>query len=329
MTERTRRVFRLIDVCVAAVIAVLLLAILVPALTRVPPGEFRVTCLNHQKNLGTALINYEGRKGRFPGWREQIGAAESPKSASWVFVLLPDLDRNDLYRAYGQGGIRFGFDPTEAMDLLICPQDESAHVRDAPTSFAVNSGMPDAWISPLDSATRTGDLAANGIFHDLDPLWLRPLGNAEKKLTIVTSNYVAAHDGTTSTILLSDRVEAGNWPQYGNRTTPGENITGIVWQNDLPPPAGSLHPEARINGLRPPAAESFTDVNHVRPSSFHPGGVVVTFADGHTRFISDQIDYLVYALLMTPHGAAARDPETDRPVRAEFRETALTDEMLQ
>ena len=42
-----------------------------------------------------------------------------------------------------------------------------------------------------------------------------------------------------------------------------------------------------------------------RPSSSHPGGVVVVFAGGNTRFLRDDIDYPVYCLLMTPNGANA------------------------
>ena len=42
-----------------------------------------------------------------------------------------------------------------------------------------------------------------------------------------------------------------------------------------------------------------------RPASSHPGGVIVAFAGGNTRFVRDDIDYPVYCLLMTPNGAHA------------------------
>ena len=44
-----------------------------------------------------------------------------------------------------------------------------------------------------------------------------------------------------------------------------------------------------------------------RPASNHPGGVVVSFCDGHVRFISQDIDYDVYKQLMTPGGAGSGD----------------------
>jgi len=43
-----------------------------------------------------------------------------------------------------------------------------------------------------------------------------------------------------------------------------------------------------------------------RPSSPHPGGFHITFADGHTQFMSQDVTYQTYAELMTPCGAPAR-----------------------
>ena len=40
-----------------------------------------------------------------------------------------------------------------------------------------------------------------------------------------------------------------------------------------------------------------------RPASNHPGGVIVTFVGGNTRFLREDIDYPVYCLLMTSDGA--------------------------
>ena len=39
-----------------------------------------------------------------------------------------------------------------------------------------------------------------------------------------------------------------------------------------------------------------------RPSSAHPGGVIVVFAGVNTRFVKEDIDYRVYCLLMTTNG---------------------------
>lgn len=46
------------------------------------------------------------------------------------------------------------------------------------------------------------------------------------------------------------------------------------------------------------------------PSSNHPTGVDASFCDGHTRFISQDIDYTVFCLLMTPWGQMCNTPGT-------------------
>jgi prepilin-type processing-associated H-X9-DG protein len=49
-----------------------------------------------------------------------------------------------------------------------------------------------------------------------------------------------------------------------------------------------------------------------RPSSYHPNGVNMVFADSHLKFVSDQIDYYVYCLLMSSNGQRVRKPGTQQ-----------------
>jgi prepilin-type processing-associated H-X9-DG protein len=46
--------------------------------------------------------------------------------------------------------------------------------------------------------------------------------------------------------------------------------------------------------------------SYARPSSRHPGVVVVSFCDGHSTTLNNEIDYLVYCQLMTPRGKLAQ-----------------------
>lgn len=57
-----------------------------------------------------------------------------------------------------------------------------------------------------------------------------------------------------------------------------------------------------------------TDFQNGRPSSNHPGGFLVSFCDGSTRMLSDDIEYRVYCLLMTPDGANAKYPYPGNPM---------------
>jgi len=45
-----------------------------------------------------------------------------------------------------------------------------------------------------------------------------------------------------------------------------------------------------------------------RPSSAHVSGVNMAFADGSSRFVTEQIDYRVYQAIMTPRGKSSDVP---------------------
>jgi prepilin-type processing-associated H-X9-DG protein len=63
-------------------------------------------------------------------------------------------------------------------------------------------------------------------------------------------------------------------------------------------------PEGPLIDYRQTAAKPFTSL----PSSHHPGGVIVSFCDGHQQFLSDDTQYRVYQHLMTPDSSAAGVP---------------------
>lgn len=72
-------------------------------------------------------------------------------------------------------------------------------------------------------------------------------------------------------------------------------------------PVASVH---KINGgdvynVRMSAA-NMADI--ARPSSLHPGGVNVGYADGHVVFVTDSIDYRIYQAIMTPNTRSSDMP---------------------
>lgn len=81
----------------------------------------------------------------------------------------------------------------------------------------------------------------------------------------------------------------------------------IFWDNLHVDNSGEFQDEAHINGKGWAMQASQANPNRLfhpassaRPSSAHGDGVGVVFADGHTQFINEDIDYAVYTLLMTP-----------------------------
>jgi len=293
-----RRGFTLIELLIVIFLVGLLIALAAPALMQTRDASRRSTCMNRQREVMLAIASFEQEKGRFPGWREQLGAPGTWKTVSWEFSLLPYLQRQDLYRVYAPGGERAAAEPTELVTFFVCPADEVGAAT-TPSSYGVNCGVQDGALP-----NGPADFAANGIFHNQ----MRSMNPGARRVQVKLADLV---DGQQNTIALTDRTEVQNWTDWQK-----VQRIGIWWQNTLTPPAPS-----RINGLKPPLPES-KDLQHVRPSSFHAGGVVASFADGHAQFLSEDVDYLVYTLLMTPHGAKCRMPDGDAVI-AEIRTSTV------
>jgi prepilin-type N-terminal cleavage/methylation domain-containing protein/prepilin-type processing-associated H-X9-DG protein len=94
-------------------------------------------------------------------------------------------------------------------------------------------------------------------------------------------------DGKSNTLCFSENIQATKWDVA---TREG---TTFVWHTSDPPPT-----DAKINQNKTTAAVS---INSARPSSFHSGGVNVAFCDTHVLFLKEEVDYKVYAQLMTPN----------------------------
>src|SRR5262245_2712166 len=104
--RKHRSGFTLVELLVVITIIGMLVALLLPAVQNAREAGRRAQCINNLKQITLAIQNFESGKQRFPGIREHLGIATSGANqgkqikASWVFMILPQLDRNDLYRAY-------------------------------------------------------------------------------------------------------------------------------------------------------------------------------------------------------------------------------------
>jgi prepilin-type processing-associated H-X9-DG protein len=152
------------------------------------------------------------------------------------------------------------------------------------------------------------------------------------QIVSMSSAYIARADGLQNTILISENVDAGN---YTDQT---EAKLGIIWNGtgtvntgQSPPNLNPPDDNMRINrgigmsdlqgGSVQTSASSATQQQSstqssptgsvfARPSSYHPNGVNMVFCDSHLKFVSDQIDYYVYAVLMSSNGQRVRKPGT-------------------
>ena len=228
--------------------------------------------------------------------------------------------------------------PNFRVNVLVCPSDAQSLNADpeglgdsAALSYVVNSGLKDFETNSSVNATISTkvlpgsdtkndaigyprDWSSNGVFHYAFPFNgpdsngnynLPTGGNPKEKLTKVTSSAIT--DGTSTTLILSENVDSGNW------TDILEQHVAFYWQatfdatSGLPAPqAGNSDENLAVALLKINENTGLSTVTpgpeYGRPSSFHPGGVVVTYADAHSSFLSADVDYLVYCQIMSPRG---------------------------
>lgn len=178
---------------------------------------------------------------------------------------------------------------------------------------------------------QVGENPANGLFFDRSRSIVGPNdqtgptdfnGDANRPLITITTAYVQAKgDGSTATLMLAENSRAVHWAfldpvEYADgpigdsgATTDEKFHFGFLWeQPDIVGAAiaSGVWPdrEMRINGGERGVRDDLDRIKDLEPidgfpSSNHPGGVNVAFLGGSVRFLSDQIDLLTYAQLMT------------------------------
>jgi len=230
------------------------------------------------------------------------------------------------------------------VETMVCPSDTAKAGTaidatqanggvnaQAPLSYAANAGYPDQTANQ----SQTFDYPENGLFQAL--FADANLNGSFPIPTAVSLTYVQQYDGTSKTILFGENMDASFWAYYdGQSVAPikflsyyasintvwSEEPMGLVWMDQAPksPSIYSPPPLALNQGYQgtPPgqlvalirsqndATGSLPGESIARPSSPHPGGFNITFADGHTMFMSQDVPYQIYAELMTPRGAQAR-----------------------
>ncbi len=321
---RLIRQFERRDFFVVAVILLMFAMLAAPYLLGMREAARRAFCEKRQTDAAMAVRDYEQDFGEFPGYRDWLGRdwlgrnqrdspphdgqpADDRFASTWAAKTLPylgrDVDRDALAprallaHALKKQGVVATSEPLPYLPEMMCPNDPRTQAKtfEPWLTWVVNTGAPD-----LPSLSNSPpDWPANGVFLDYiaDPNTRQSLENIE------------AADGASYTLLLTENVDAGSWPQ-GN-----EAELGVVWfpkgwfpKGGRPKDKANRRP-LTINQL---AGKGDGSIRFARPASFHAGGVNAMFCDGASRFLSETIDSQVWRDLLTSDNAAARPPGGNR-----------------
>jgi len=310
-----RSAFTVVELLVVIAIIGVLVALLMPAVQMARESARRAQCTNNMSQQAKAIANYASTKGYLPPSRQYD--AKSGAVLSWVVPILSELDQQGLRSIIRDGAT---VSPTK-LSILMCPSFPS-HTSDYPQSYAVNGGRAN-WVA----VDRNFDWPANGLFVDLShignpafsfpqPLPIgHPMLNFEPRQSVET---VSKYDGTSTTLMLIENCTVDNW-----LIAPLEQHAQVLWFPDGPNgfPSCSMKDS---NYVTYTTSDLTANIRLARPASYHPGGFMVAMCDGSTRFVSADVNYQVYAVLMSQNGYRANDP-TDLALIGESVRTGLAE----
>src|SRR4051812_19520693 len=92
--------FTLVELLVVIAIIGLLIGLLLPAIQAARESSRRNQCVNHLKQIGMAIHNYEGRNTAFPPGASMVSTKVN-MGISWRVMILRELEEANLYDDIG------------------------------------------------------------------------------------------------------------------------------------------------------------------------------------------------------------------------------------
>jgi prepilin-type N-terminal cleavage/methylation domain-containing protein/prepilin-type processing-associated H-X9-DG protein len=276
----SKTAFTLVELLVVIAIIGTLMGLLLPAVQSAREAGRRNTCSNNLSQLGKACTAFDAARQSLPGWRNRNPNVAQPLTPSWPVMLMPQLERNDIYRLYETAA-----GPTSPTSLPIfnCPTSPSDTVGGSTIAYGGNAGA-----GQLRIASGTHQIKGDGVL--LDAVGVTGAGSYSG--TRIGLDAISSNDGTTNTLLFTER----------NGSTVSQVLwtgsAGVIVSGSIP---ASTTPVFGIaaNAPSPTPTKVINTGLEYAPNSNHPGGVVTVFADGHTMFLRDSINAWVYVQLLT------------------------------
>jgi prepilin-type N-terminal cleavage/methylation domain-containing protein/prepilin-type processing-associated H-X9-DG protein len=302
-TRCPRHGFTLVELLVVITIIAVLMGLLLPAVQAAREGGRRTVCQNNLYQMAFAATRHSDQNGFIPGWRNRVALGSGTAFFSWPVVITPFMERTDIWKSIGNGTL-----PTAVyVTTFSCPSSPPDSQTGPTLAYAGNAGS-----ACNGGVVATNNRARDGVMFDTS------ITSTGTTCLTATGRYsmddVSSGDGTSMTLVLSERCGAGN---------AAPPLIQATWTSQFPTQVGAFSfsnastsvPAFGIVGTAPPtkvinsgsAGPSSNGPGYVsQPSSNHPGGAVAAFCDGHTAFLKDSLSAGVYANLLNWDNAAPR-----------------------
>lgn len=308
MLQRCRRRigFTLIELLVVIAIIAVLIALLLPAVQQAREAARRSQCKNNLKQIGLALHNYADNYQKFP-----LGQQYGVGTGNWRVALFPQLDQAPLYNTINTRDV-YNSPVLKGLVLSVfnCPSSALPITQPAswvtwwsnnnhmvPSYQGIMGAYPDPAGRPTYSASNYGGFwTNNGMLA-----WNQVFG------------FANCTDGTSNTIMIAEQsgvvsgasgngapdLRNGYYTPWGGCTNgSGAGVDtcttggcGDLWGEGLT--AVSQAPNSKTAG----AGAGFTWGGNTILNSFHTGGIHAMMGDGTVRFVSNNIDFVMFQRL--------------------------------
>jgi len=319
--------FTLVELLVVVAIIGILVALLLPAIQAAREAARRGDCLNNLKNITLAAINFESARGYFaPAAQDRDGeppAGVKPPLATHngISLLLPyfeqgakfsqidfDWDWDDAIRSKNETATK-----QDLGGILICPSTPVVHVARHSSDYCAANRVDvfgSKSLAPLVAARlldgKNGLLETNRVWDNVlqyDFLNYNDPSKSDRRRT----RAAEVEDGLSNT-----------WMYLESAAKPF--MFGWYQRNADPAPLFYAGEENRqVNSrFRWASPETWVTINNIcngsqilncnnvsQPYGFHPGGILISSADGSVDFYLNEIDPNVLVAHVTMAGGEA------------------------
>jgi prepilin-type N-terminal cleavage/methylation domain-containing protein len=316
MPSARRRALTLIELLVVIAIIAILIGLLLPAVQKVREAAARIQCANNLKQIGLALYNHESATHTFP---TSTRPATGPR-VSWTIQLLPYIEQANLSRNYDftqnwDGANNLAI-TSQTVKIFQCPSTPS------PNRFDGNPQPPAVWVPEV---AVTDYAAVAGVDPTLAALYP---GQIQALPGILirndTATIAAVTDGLSNTLMV---VESAGRPTVYRRgqqvgSPPADRVNGggrarpasdLIVKGSTPDGVSVPGPCALncTNGLDV-AGRGFPDPVYGTDGTseayaFHTAGANTLLGDGSVRFVTGNVNIVLWAALATRAGGEVVD----------------------
>ena len=278
--KRMRPGFTVLELLVTIAIATVLMALLLPAVHSARESARRVQCESNLRQIGLALHQHHDTIGHLPpGWTLPEGA---DIAEGWAMSILPWLEQSALKDRVtdavsvwtaAAGSRTDNLRITETPSVFLCPSDSAEPLFQL---FEDDENQRQAAMMPAGKVLiELPNANYPGVYGTSDP---DEIGEIDGGGTFIASHAIRFRDltnGLSQVTVVAERTARRLPSTWTGFHIHGEDAAGRV---------------LGFSGLGP---NQFA-ADECEFDSRHPGGINMLFADGHVRFVADDIDASVY-----------------------------------